>query len=208
MNVDDPQVIQLKQQGYKVAVDQLWEQPKHQKDFYWIQCNNWFWYNESLWWKSLGHHTRQPASRPTKLAFMPMRKESGARIQLKQAMEEYLDQFVWSFQDKTLPGDINPEHAEYQRYINSQWYDDTYFSIVAETLIDGPVWISEKSFKPIAHYHPYMIAGQPGVLKYLQNLGFETFDNMFDESYDQQAEYAVRVQIIKNNIKNFQINLL
>ena len=29
MNINDPQVLQLQQQGYKVAVDHLWEQPRY-----------------------------------------------------------------------------------------------------------------------------------------------------------------------------------
>ena len=64
-------------------------------------------------------------------------------------------------------------------------------------------WPTEKSFKPIAYYHPYMIAGQKGCLQYLRNLGFETFDNMFDESYDLLENYNDRINLIAQNVKEF-----
>jgi hypothetical protein len=48
-----------------------------------------------------------------------------------------------------------------------------------------------------------MIAGQKGCLQYLQNLGFETFDNMFDESYDLLENYNDRINLIAQNVKEF-----
>lgn len=200
----DPILKEYQQRGLKVAIENLWEQPTHGTDFYWIEHNDWFWYNESLWWRALDQHTRQPASRPTKIAFMPIRRISKTRTALKQIMEPFLDQFIWSFKDKTLPGDIDPNSTLYQRYMNPNWYDDTYFSIVSETSPnETAVWLTEKSFKPVAHYHPFMIAGIKGSLQYLRNLGFETFDNLFDESYDLLDSYDDRIKILAQNVKEF-----
>ena len=38
--------------------------------------------------------------------------------------------------------------------------------------------------KPIAMLHPFIIAGQPGILKHLRGMGFKTFHGWWDESYD------------------------
>ena len=54
-----------------------------------------------------------------------------------------------------------------------------------ETSTDDPLFISEKSFKPLAHKHPFLIYGSLGTLQYLRDLGFETFDHVIDESYDR-----------------------
>lgn len=202
--LSDPRVIQLRDNGYKIVVERLWEQPEYRTDFHWIECNDWFWYNESIWWKSLGQHNRQPLPDIKKLALMPIRRPRRHRRELAQVLKDYLPRFIWSFDDRTLPGDADPTQEHYQRYVNPEWYNSTYFSIVSETLINGPIWLTEKTFKPIANYHPYMIAGQAGALQYLHKLGFESFENLFNECYDQQAHYADRLQTIKLNVDQFR----
>jgi hypothetical protein len=72
--------------------------------------------------------------------------------------------------------------------------------MVSETLghsnrVTGDLlYISEKSFKPIAHSHPFVIQGTQGNLQYLQSRGFETFSHVIDESYDQEP-------LLKNRVK-------
>jgi hypothetical protein len=55
----------------------------------------------------------------------------------------------------------------------------------------------------MAFYHPFMIFGQVGMLAELHNRGFETFENLFDESYDTTEDQATRLNIIINNLANF-----
>ena len=45
-------------------------------------------------------------------------------------------------------------------------------------------FITEKTFRPIAHGHPFIVMGNNNILKTLHNLGFETFGSLWDESYD------------------------
>jgi hypothetical protein len=53
-----------------------------------------------------------------------------------------------------------------------------------------------------------MVYGHSGTLKFLHNLGFETFENLFDESYDSVvASTSIdkkKLEIIINNVKNFE----
>ena len=42
---------------------------------------------------------------------------------------------------------------------------------------------TEKILKPIQQYHPFILLGMYG-LQNLRNLGFKTFDSVWDESYD------------------------
>lgn len=80
-------------------------------------------------------------------------------------------------------------------------YMDSYFSIVTETLFYRVGnYISEKTWKPIAHLHPFVIVGRPGTLKYLKHLGFKTFSDYWDESYDEIENNAARMQSVYKTI--------
>lgn len=201
-NADDDLPTLIKDQGHHVAIDNLWELPTNRKDFYWIEHLNWFRLNESLWWQALGYDQYRPNKNLTHRAFVPMRRCTTSRDLLYKKIQNQLDQCIWSYQDKTLPDDLDdPTHGEWQRFMNPAWYDSTYCSIVAETQVDR-VWITEKSFKPIAFFHPFMILSHPGHIKNIQCLGFETFDNIFDESYDDILDLESRCQVIIDNLLN------
>jgi hypothetical protein len=203
-NADDDYSKQLKNQGLKVAVDNLWENPLNRKNYYWIENVNWSWYSESIWWRSLGYYEYRPNKTYSKLAFMPIRRRNAMRDKIVTTLSDRLDNFIWSYQDQLLPNDVPPTHDNYQRFFNSEWYDDTYFSLVVETEVIGysrrP---SEKSFKPIAYRHPFLLIGQYRLLKNLRRLGFETYENLFDESYDDILNFDQRLAAVIKNIDNF-----
>ena len=48
---------------------------------------------------------------------------------------------------------------------------------------------------------PFLIVGQYKTLKTLKRLGFKTFSDWIDESYDDEIEYDVRMSKIHNEIK-------
>lgn len=68
-----------------------------------------------------------------------------------------------------------------------------------EIPIDG--WVSEKSLKSMYYELPIMIVGAPGQLKVLKDLGFKTFPEFFDESYDSEYHYGKRIAIIQEILK-------
>jgi hypothetical protein len=64
-------------------------------------------------------------------------------------------------------------------------YCATDIEIVLETLFDDTrLHLTEKSLRPIACGHPFILAATHGSLQYLRNYGFRTFGNVIDESYD------------------------
>jgi hypothetical protein len=83
-----------------------------------------------------------------------------------------------------------------QHFYNPAWYAQTNFSIVAETHVDGERFISEKIFKPLAFQHPFIVYGTAGTLRFLHESGFETFNHVIDESYDNIVNPFVRLQAI------------
>lgn len=94
-------------------------------------------------------------------------------------------------------------------------YRDTYFSVVTETNgfqwppLAGP-WggetgagrlVSEKTFKPIAQRHPFILVGIPNSLDLLRELGYKTFHPWIDESYNSELNDAKRIIMVADEIE-------
>ena len=213
----DAPVTDIQQQfvdnGFKIVYDNLWERPVTDPvtdcSKYILQHQNWFRYYESLWYTHLGYDTYQPQQSYKHLALMPMRLKKTHRDLAVQKLQPWLHDFIWSYvaQGRQLPngGDaLNDGNA--QRLFNSDWYNDTCFSFVVEGTISiaRGVFITEKTYKPLAYYHPFVILAPPGILASLQNQGFETFENLFDESYDSEPDWQKRLDCLVSNVKQFQ----
>ena len=68
-------------------------------------------------------------------------------------------------------------------------YAQTEIEVVLETLFDDDrLHLTEKSLRPIACGQPFILAGTHGSLEYLRSYGFETFDQVWNESYNQIAD--------------------
>jgi hypothetical protein len=86
----------------------------------------------------------------------------------------------------------------FERDLNHQATLDTWVSVVSEaSFAENTCFISEKSFKPIATMHPFIIYGNKHSLKYLRNLGYKTFSDFFDETYDELESWDRLDAIIK-----------
>jgi hypothetical protein len=85
---------------------------------------------------------------------------------------------------------------------NENLFLDSYISIVTETsfYIDND-FISEKIWKPLYQFHPFIVVGRPHLLKYLKEIGFKTFDWIIDETYDTIDDNDLRMEMIVNEIK-------
>jgi hypothetical protein len=56
--------------------------------------------------------------------------------------------------------------------------------------------LTEKTFKPIREMHPFINVGVPGSLRVIRDLGFKTFHDFWDESYDNEYDHRVRMKKI------------
>ena len=66
-------------------------------------------------------------------------------------------------------------------------YADSWFTVVTETEMRArPSRITEKVLKPLVNFHPLLVFGNPGALAMIRGYGFATFDDVFDESYDDE----------------------
>jgi len=81
-------------------------------------------------------------------------------------------------------------------------YTRSFCSIVTETYIDENfnVFLSEKVMKPLAYGHPFFLSSSAGGILKLQELGFQTFSSIFDETYDMIESPQLRVEAILKQI--------
>lgn len=73
----------------------------------------------------------------------------------------------------------------------------TDISVVLETIADDrKIHLTEKTLRPIACGHPFMLVAGPGSLEYLKSYGFKTFAPWINEDYDQETDVVRRMQMI------------
>jgi hypothetical protein len=77
-------------------------------------------------------------------------------------------------------------------------YTDSKFRIISETSMNkNRPWITEKTWITIANKVPFIIAGDYNSCEYLTQLGFNTFDNLFEtRSYDNDKSILSRLDTI------------
>lgn len=85
------------------------------------------------------------------------------------------------------------QHNTHQ-IINKNFYQDAYWNVILETHINqNTLFLTEKTFKPILNLQPFLIIGSPGSLDLLKELGYKTFGNWIDESYDKISDAELRL---------------
>lgn len=99
-------------------------------------------------------------------------------------------------QERIIIDNDNDQHSD------KKFYLDTKYSLVSETYTGSTVkFITEKTYKPILMGHPFVIHGTTGTLEYLKKLGYETFPELFDESYDTCTSSKDQLKIVVENLK-------
>jgi len=157
---------------------------------------------EYFWFEELNNPNNNqnnlPLEKGSKLFFMPMKKSFFHRDDLFDRVDK--SNAIFSFVDR---GILLENNFVTDRYYEDYWYADTQFSIVSETL-PFEVFLTEKTFKPIMYGHPFLVWTGPGHLKEVRKLGFETFDCVFDESYDNELDYHLRLQKLLKNVHEIE----
>ena len=96
---------------------------------------------------------------------------------------EYIDDI-----GKTLPLTLDdPDKDEVASLFGSidTYYQSSLISVVTETNFeDTDIFNTEKIFKPMIHRHPFILVGPYKTLEKLRELGYKTFNEFWDESYD------------------------
>ncbi len=134
-------------------------------------------------------------------------------------MEEFLEPYMEPGDDlkyyvdliqQLVPYEIDTQHlTDEQKQCFStvdnnrkDLYDDTYFHIVAETRMgnEPSCFISEKTWRPILNLQPFVYFGGYGALAKLKELGFQTFEDIIDEGYDNELNPIKRFEKAKAEV--------
>lgn len=80
---------------------------------------------------------------------------------------------------------------------------DSLLYLITETVASGRRHhLTEKTFKPIALGMPFVMVSTQGSLEYLKKYGFKTFESLWDESYDWEANDNARFEKIGQVLKS------
>ena len=86
-------------------------------------------------------------------------------------------------------------------FIDKNFIEDSYFNIVTETwFYEKSLLLTEKIFKSVIYFQPFLLFGGYNSLKLLKDLGYKTFSRIFDESYDDEEDNDKRFEMICNEI--------
>ena len=82
-------------------------------------------------------------------------------------------------------------------------YNETKYSLVSETNdTNDEIFMTEKIWKPIMAQQPFVVHGNYLYLQRLREMGFKTFSNYFDESYDLEIDADKRIDKIVNTCQS------
>jgi hypothetical protein len=108
--------------------------------------------------------------------------------------------------------DLEKDVELVEPYIGSSYvhemYTTSYFNILTETsynyensIIGNNIFPTEKTYRTIFGMQPFIVVTNPGFLKFLKSMGFKTFPEFFDESYDEIENPWERMNAIVKEIK-------
>lgn len=125
------------------------------------------------------------------------RKVFDINVENVQYLKDQFPHNLIAEQGKTYESDSGWDYnATYLPFTNA------YFHIASETFVSGEYKsLTEKVFKPIANFLPFIFIAFPGALAELRKLGFKTFHPYIDESYDEEQDYIKRMQLIYKEIE-------
>ena len=188
-----------------------------------VAVPSWYWIMDQQPLMHFGLHEYEPRPEIKHKFLMTIEKIRPDRDYLCDQLGDLLHQSLYSYRhrDVFLPNDWTEDMGgPYQRYVNPEWLNSTPFTLIVETYIDDSAtsgfsltnndrhFLCEKSYKPLAYKHPFIMTSTQGNLAYLRSQGFESFPELFDESYDDIADWRERIRRIVEIVRDFDARSL
>jgi len=124
---------------------------------------------------------------------------------LRAATQQFLEHAPYECDD------LDQTQRNNHSLLDPKYYVNSYCNIVMETHFDadqsGGTFLTEKTFKPIKHGQMFFVAGPAGSLAALRDLGYKTFDCVFDTTYDTIVDNTQRWLRLRDAIKQAQHGL-
>lgn len=100
---------------------------------------------------------------------------------------------IWPQTENFKPGET-PALRNILANSLSSAYINSFVDIINETRFAEPTAnFSEKVFQAIQYKKPFIVVGPPKTLEYIKSLGFKTFNEFWDESYDDEPDHGERL---------------
>jgi len=214
----------LKQQGFVFVLAHPWESEDNMKGqkyydkllsktkyYTWSGRTNWFWFLM----QEKHRDKKYSFDHSNKLYdFLYLNKQNRPhRKKLFDLMRKnnLLDNSLYSFLAQPYEIKLNKEYElpwvdadNYPIYGRDQdiyepQFNATTINLVSETNDnDNDVFMTEKIWKTIIAKQVFVVHGNYGYLQRLKQMGFRTFDSVFDESYDLEKDPNERADKIRN----------
>lgn len=86
-------------------------------------------------------------------------------------------------------------------YIADPIWLDSYLNLVTESTVLPKVFLTEKIWKPVACGQLFLVIGNPGTIRILEDLGVDTFSDIIDHKYyDNESDWKVRIHKVHHLI--------
>ena len=206
----------LANKGIRHVIDHCWDSWNSSLDNsadFTLRPRDFMWINESICYKHLGYDKFNLTSNPSKDFLMLINNKTSYRTKLYNRLITVLPNNIYSYVGNNIPlqnaQDQEWNNTTWQRYIDPSWYTSTRFSVVSESMVDDKtihnpnddINVTEKTLKPCAFKHPYIVWGQAGTLAWQKRQGFETFDHCVDETYDTVEDADIRFERVIEQIE-------
>jgi hypothetical protein len=117
----------------------------------------------------------------------------------------YAAEIAWYHQYKICePEKLPSHHSKVQENKVMDDYDRIYpkylIEVAAETNVYNSHWFTEKTIKCLLSKKPFILLSGMHALKNLRDMGFKTFNPVFNESYDEISEVNLRLSEIKKEL--------
>ena len=82
-------------------------------------------------------------------------------------------------------------------------FSNSLFSFISETVTDE-IMVTEKTWMAIYHHRPFLTFATSGYYKFLQTLGIELYDEVFDYSFDSIPDWKQRCVAVMAQMKRLE----
>ena len=79
-------------------------------------------------------------------------------------------------------------------------FSDSYLHLVSESTVKDKLFVTEKTWKPIAACQLFLIWGNSGIIQLIRDMGVDVFDDVIDHSYDVETDHRLRLNKIHHEL--------
>tara|TARA_R110000782_G_scaffold133214_10_gene225581 strand:+ start:193 stop:1476 length:1284 start_codon:yes stop_codon:yes gene_type:complete len=84
---------------------------------------------------------------------------------------------------------------------------DCDIQLVTESMVGDCLYITEKVFKPVIQKQPFIMLGPTRMYQHLRQMGYKTYDHLFDDiqMYDTETNVIHKIDMLVNNLETLQM---